>query len=205
MKIKLISAPSVEPITTAQAKSHLNITVSDDDTYIDLLITAAREHIENYLNRKLITQTWDIWFNSWPDEDFIMLPFGNLQSVSTFAYDDSDGDTTALVENTDFVVDADSTMGRVVLEYGESWPGDTLHPKNPINIRFICGYGDAGSDIPEAIKHAMKLLISELYEQREITEIMHRTGGIMRTELMAFDSLLSSYRLFPFESFEGED
>jgi hypothetical protein len=36
-----LTGPNLEPITTAQAKTHLRVEISDDDAYIDLLVTAA--------------------------------------------------------------------------------------------------------------------------------------------------------------------
>lgn len=40
-----------EPITLSEAKAHLRITYSDEDSYIETLITAARQYAENYQNR----------------------------------------------------------------------------------------------------------------------------------------------------------
>lgn len=40
-----------EPITLAEAKNHLRVMCDDEDTYIETLITAARQYAENYQNR----------------------------------------------------------------------------------------------------------------------------------------------------------
>ena len=50
--------PSSEPITTADAKTHLRVSGSDDDSYIDILIEIARRQLENDSRTAIITQTW---------------------------------------------------------------------------------------------------------------------------------------------------
>ena len=86
-----------------------------EDTILSALITAARQQIEAITNRALITQTWDAWLDEFPNEDFIPLPFGKLQSVTAgiFTYTDSDGDSTVMVEDDDYLVDTDSDPGRI--------------------------------------------------------------------------------------------
>ena len=56
-----------------------NAPTSAEDSLITDLITSAREHVEDILRRKLITQTWKYYLQEWPPNDFIKIPFGNLQ------------------------------------------------------------------------------------------------------------------------------
>ena len=58
-RIQVTTAPAVEPVSTADAKTHLRIPASatSEDSYIDALVTAARLYVEEYTERKLITQT----------------------------------------------------------------------------------------------------------------------------------------------------
>lgn len=165
MIIKLNTAPSIEPVTIDQLKGHL---LHDSSSYDELaeaaedetlaeLIVAARIEVESDTNRKLITQTWDYYPKYFPCEDRIKIPFGNLQSVASFSYKDSDGDETALSEDTHYIVETNgASCGYVVLPYGETWPSATLYPSNPITITFACGYGDTASDVPAPAKQAIK-------------------------------------------------
>lgn len=194
MKTKLITAPSAEPVLLADAKLHLRIETAytADDTYITALLTAAREYVEAITNRKLITQTWKAYLADWPDGDAIQLPFGKLQSVTSVVYIDSDG-TSNTFSTDDYTVESDTEPGRVVLNYMESWPSATLRPSNPIQIQYICGYGLSGSTVPAPILQAIKLMISDMYEQREPFIV-----GRSYTPTRAVDALLSPYRLWSF-------
>lgn len=82
MDAVLITAPVLEPISLEQLKLHLRIEldVLDEDEYLEGLIIAAREHVEDVTRRAIMTQTWEYYLQEWPDGDSIKLPFGNLQS-----------------------------------------------------------------------------------------------------------------------------
>lgn len=159
----LVLAPQSEPITLTEAKLNLRVDGDDEDDLIRALIVAAREHIEDITRRALLTQTWDFCLDSWPDRDFIRLPFGNLQSVTSIKWKDTDGTETTLTLTTDYLVETNGEQcGRIVLPYGGSWPTGTLYPSNPITIRFVCGWTTA-TLIPGKIKVAVKLWAENLY------------------------------------------
>ena len=54
----LVTAPTEEPVSLAEAKLHLRVDYTNDDVLIGALITAARQHAENDTRRALVTQTW---------------------------------------------------------------------------------------------------------------------------------------------------
>ena len=150
--------------------------IAEEDTLSDM-ITAARENIEDYLGRAILTQTWEMYLDDFPNEDYIVLPFGNLQSVDLFKYIDSNGDTTTLTEDTDYLVEENGDgYGRIVLPNNTVWPTASLRTSNPITIRFTCGWADAG-DVPESIKNAMKMLIADMYENREMQQFTSLPGA----------------------------
>jgi len=175
MILKQTVAPAAEPVTLTEAKSHLRVDISDDDTLIEGLITAARDMIEKMARRALITQTWRYSLDGWPGGDEIRLPRPPLQSVASIVYKESDG-TSNSWDTAAYIVDSDSEPGRVVLAYGESWPSVTLYPAAPIQITFVAGYGDA-DDVPETWKQAIKLLVAHWYENREAIQ-MEKMGEI---------------------------
>jgi uncharacterized phiE125 gp8 family phage protein len=145
-----------------------HITEVTDDTYLTALITLAREYVEGVTWRALITQTWEVYPGCFYDP--IDLPLGSLQSVEYFGYTESDGTRVGLSEGVgnDYLVETNGPeTGSVVLAYGASYPSFTPYPYHPIQIQFICGYGDTGSDVPQIYKSAMLLLISDWYEHRE--------------------------------------
>ena len=170
-KTTLKTAPTKRAMTLNSLKDQLYIVADDSyDTHLESLIDSAILYTEQYLCRKLISQTWYAYLDEWPSGDYIEIPFGDLQSVTAVKYTDTDESETTF-SSADYIVDTDSVPGRVVLKYGESWPTVTLSPSNPIEIEFVTGYGDDVEDIPAPIIHAMKMLCSQHYEHREPQEI----------------------------------
>lgn len=138
-----------------------------EDDLLNAIIYAGIEHVENITRRALLTQTWEYYLDEFPDDDFIKIPFGNLASVTSIIYKDSDGVETTMTLTTDYLVETNGEgIGRIVLPYGISWPTFTAYPSKPITIKFVCGW-TAAALVPYVIKVALKLICSDLYENRE--------------------------------------
>jgi len=194
MKTRLKTGPVKYPISREQAKDHLRVDldITDDDSYIDTLIATATQAAEQFLSRRLITQTWNYYLDGWWCTSQ-PIPFGRLQSVTSIKYMDQDG-AEATWDSENYIVDTKSDPGSVVLGYNKSFPTDYLYPSNPIDIEFVCGYGLTGSDIEANIKHAIKIGISDLNENRESQVI---TGGSASLfELGTFVNLLLPFKIF---------
>lgn len=141
MKRTLVTPPVYFPVTLTEVKKHLRVDYTNDDVYLQALIVAATAKAEQYLRRRLVTQTWKIFMDAWPDDDFIVLPFGKLSSVTHVKYTDTGGTQTTWAVATEYSVDTDSDPGRIKLQYGKAYPTANLGPDNPIEIQFVCGYG----------------------------------------------------------------
>lgn len=183
--------PTVEPVSLAEAKKHLKVDLTDEDELIAGMITAAREHIEHITRRAILTQTWDICLQDWPQGNNITLPYGCLQSVEFVAYRDAGGEKHILAEGVDYIVERNGEkVGRVVLPRGGSWPGFGLYPSNPITVRFVCGWASPAA-VPASIKNAIKSHLADLHERRGDAVI-----GQSVVENLTVDRLLASYRLW---------
>lgn len=168
---KVISGPSVEPITLSEAKNYLKVESSytDDDSLITAIITSVRQYIETYLSTKLITQTIEEKFDYIDVKDYQMRQNFNLgvhpvQSVTSFVYLDSDGNSQTWSSD-EYVVDTHRPVARIGIRNGYTWPSiqDEI---NALTITYVAGYGDAGSDVPGQILQAMRYLIAAYYENR---------------------------------------
>jgi uncharacterized phiE125 gp8 family phage protein len=166
MSLVLVTAPTTEPATLTEAKSHLRVTTTDEDTYITSLITAARGIAESFLNRALLAQTWDWQLGGF--RPCLEVPHAPLSSVTYIKYIDGTGVLQTLAVSEYEVVDAGSTSGpgRIVPAYGKSWPAVRGLP-NDVTVRFVAGYGASADTVPAPIKWAVLLILAELYARRE--------------------------------------
>jgi uncharacterized phiE125 gp8 family phage protein len=193
MKLELITAPALEPVTYDQVIHHLRMDLFDEaldesfQLYIDRLIAAIRRACEAFTNRAFITQTWRQYLESWPSKNYIELLKPPLQSVTHVKYTDLDGVQTTL-DAASYTVDIKSIKGRVVLIPNESWPSVSLYSSNPIEIEFVAGHGDNPEDVDAGIQHAILLQIGDLWENRED----FRDGNLVKPSEM----LLWPYKVF---------
>lgn len=208
-KLRLISLPAETPITLEEAKSQLRVDFNDDDELIQSLIESATDYSERFLGRALIDQTWELvldgfvhehhhrhydslrWLHRHDYESGIKLPKPPLIEVVSVKYDDTSG-AEQTVDPSEYMVDAIGEPGRV--SPIAPWPA-TRPGVNSVRIQFRCGYLDQGSSpgsqsVPSSIRAAIKLMVGDLYANRETITIGQRTGQIpLTTEL-----LLQRYR-----------
>lgn len=162
MGLRPVSAPVAEPVTLAEAKAHLRVTHSDDDAYITRLISAARAHIEDDINRAIATQTWRLTLDQFPCSTDIRMDFGPVVSITSVAYDDADGIEQTVLAANYFLDNQNNPAWLVAAEDG--WP-DTLSAVNAVRIDYVAGW-DSGMTPPGLIQ-ALLMLVGEWYDNRE--------------------------------------
>jgi len=174
--------PSSEPLTLAEAKLHLRVSITDDDTLITNLITTTRVVCEEFTQRSLMTQGWRLWLDRFPGDPtawwdgiregattrltvnrFVNIPRAPLQSISAVTIY-ADDDSTTLFSPALYFVDNAAEPGRLALRNNATWP-IAQRMTHGISIDFTAGYG-ASSDVPQALKQGMLVHIGQLYEHR---------------------------------------
>ena len=179
-------SPTVEPVTLAEAKTHLRITSTDDDTWITAAITAAREDAEAMTRRALITQTWALALDEFPDA--IQLSPARVLGISSVTYYDEDGVQQTLA-GTSYDLDNYSEPAWLVPAAGYSWPS-TLEKVNCVIVTYTCGYGASAASVPEPYKMWIKMRVAAMNENRE-----QLAAGDAPEAVTALDGLLDRFRV----------
>jgi uncharacterized phiE125 gp8 family phage protein len=156
----LSTPPSAEPVSLSEAKAHLRLTHSDDDTYVASLITTARRMIESRLSLALMPQAWVLFADRWPDDGIFQLPLHPVTSIESIAVF-SDDDAASTIDPSHFYLDTVSRPARLALRLGRffSPPG---RKTNGIRIGFEAGYGD----VPIELKQAILITIADWFSKR---------------------------------------
>jgi uncharacterized phiE125 gp8 family phage protein len=210
MALKLVTPPTVEPVSLVEAKAHLRVDHADDDATINFLIAVARSHfdaVSGWMGRALINQTWELILDEFPvispqwccwsspnllRATGIKLPFPRLQSVTSIKYLDGNGDEQTIAPG-DYIVDTASEPGWVFPT--TAWPTAGTVP-NAVTVRYIAGYGAGASDVPTPIKHAIMIVIGHYYENREQV-VINAEGSVTAIEMpFGVNDLVSSFRQF---------
>lgn len=194
-KPKLLTPPVNRAVSLIQVKDFLKVDGTSEDETLKSLIKAATQRIELYIDKKIVDQSWNIFFNNfskangksepWWDgvkelpisalsscAPSIKLPFGNLKTVTSFKTFD-DADQAYVFSSSNYNVDTNGDYGMVVLKSGAVWPATTLRTINGICVEAVFGFGaGAASDAsyttttPEDITNAIVSFVSILFERR---------------------------------------
>lgn len=168
--VELVDAPLTTPITLSEVKSQLRVESSDDDIILARLINVAIAYtdVRGALGQAMITQKWGQWLAPNPPQrvDIMLKP---LQSVTAIKYYDENGDLQDDDVN-NYEVYGTENAASIGPKDNFSWP-TTQNRHDAIKIEYEIGYGDAASDVPDTIRHAMMLLIGHWYDNREQTQM----------------------------------
>lgn len=156
-----------EPITLDEAKLHLRVVGTDEDSYISALIVAARMAAEGRTQRTIVQADKVLKVQTFGDD--ITVPAMPVQSVGTITYTDTNGAAQTL-PTTVYEVDSFVEPPVIRLKYGQVWP--SAQPGS-IRVPYTAGYPDAAS-VPQPLKQWMLLVIGTLFENRETVTISGR-------------------------------
>jgi len=164
MSYQLITAKTVYAVTLAEAKRHLRELTTDNDTYIQDLIIAAQQKVEEEYDLSLTAETWELILDEFPvsDIEIYMWPVATISSVK---YTDPSGTTGVTVTNTNYTKDLASKPARIKPINSYSWPATKSETANAVQIQFITGF-TSPETIPGDIKVAMLLTMSDWNDNR---------------------------------------
>jgi len=184
MSLNLKVARLTPPVTDAELKDFAKIDSTDEDALITILNEVATDFIEKLLAMSLITTEWELNLDAFPiaidGGDCPAFPdqgFGTgraffeihrtpIQTVESIKYIDENGDLQTLAA-TEYDVDTKATgPSRVVESLDADWP-TAENTINSVTVCFTSGFGDATDEVPEPLKHIIKLYFLHLYEHRD--------------------------------------
>jgi uncharacterized phiE125 gp8 family phage protein len=96
----------------------------------------------------------------------IALPRSPLVSVTSVQYVDTAGNTQTLSASTDYTVKSYNGIGRIQLLDGKSWPSLVGGGAGVVTVVYVAGHGSSATAIPIALKHAILMQCSTLYDYR---------------------------------------
>lgn len=188
MHLDLVSAPAAEPVSLADAKAHLRVDGTDENNLITSLIVAARQFVENHCEIALITQTLRLTLPAFAAA--IRLPRPPVSGITQIEYVNTAGTVVTVMNNGNSLwrLSAGPMQPIVTPYFNTSWP-DTAAVPDAVKITYTAGFGAAATDVPQAIRQAMLLLIGHWYKTREAA------GPVLADAPFAVTALLAPYKV----------
>jgi len=198
-------------VSLAEAKQHLRVTASDDDSYISGLISMAVDACSNYLGYSVRKGTAKYGFDSFTGSPALINPVNGLNipsgnylrvnsrvlSLVSVSYVNANQAVTAF-SGSDWIT-APDPMGNYsrnifINTAPDSITDDTIkyivevtEGFNPVGTSAV----DPDTIFPMAIKHAALLLIGQYYDNRNAVVV----GTIQAKISLGFEYLLDPYKI----------
>jgi uncharacterized phiE125 gp8 family phage protein len=160
--VRVVTPPTSEPVTIAEAKAQLSIGASDDSHDIELtsMIAAAREEWERDTSIALITRTLEHRLPQFLS--VIQLSVRPVITVSSIKYMDSDGAEQTL-SAAYYYLDGDQ------IRFLNTFIQPTIQDRSEaVRITYTAGYGAASTACPELDRMAIKLSLANRFENRDM-------------------------------------
>ena len=169
---------SLIPLGVAKNYLRVNAEESHEDARIIDLIKACRQEVENDINRVILTATWTHRMDCFPIGDIILVKTP-VQSVTSVAYTDTDGNEQTLVEDTNYQVDIHRS--RIGLVTGQSWPSTKSNTYNAVVVTYVAGYTVA--TCPPGLKNGIMHKLWEAYHGDPMGSLIESAVGYYRNPI----------------------
>ena len=182
--IRIVTAPTAEPVTIAEAKAQLHIGASDDshDVEIASMIAAAREEWERDTSIALITRTIEQRMDRF--YGVVLLMIRPLIEVLSVSYVDSAGDTQTIASS-NYYTDIDKLAFK-----GTFNRPNTEKRSEAVRIQYTAGYGTDSRFCPELDRMAIKLSLANRFEDRDM---ISASGDRKAYEMLVAKKMRASY------------
>lgn len=183
MGLQIVTPPAGYPVTLDEAKAQCRVINSDSDARLTAFIAAATAHVEKILDLSLMTRTYRLTLDAFSDA--IELPRGPVQSVTSVAYTDENGDTQTLATS-NYTVDLTSSRQWIVRNADATYPS-LLDAVNVVTIDYVAGYDTLPAEYDD-VKAAILLTVQHW---NDVGELQDATKAAIPPW---FDALIQPYR-----------
>jgi uncharacterized phiE125 gp8 family phage protein len=181
-----VTQPTTEPVAVPYAVGFLRA-YPDDTPTIGALIPVAREMVEAFTGRALAPATFRLVASAWPSSQIFALERTPVASITSVKYwPDGDGSQVTMTAGTDYR--AITTTTPALCQIIDDLPALADRP-DAIEIVFVAGAEAAST--PAALRHAVLLVVSHLYEQRAPVNV----GNITSELPLQLRHLIESHRV----------
>lgn len=177
------TSPVIVSVVEAKKQLQIETDFTEDDTLIESYIDAAINWAENYINSEISEKKFRCQGKSF--DDALQFNLQKIQSVDEFKYKNVAGDEVVIAAANYSLQRVDKFENKITFNDDYVFPEVKEYDPTAVIIDTTVGY--ATGKVPKAIKQAILLKITDLYE--------HRTDSV-KEKATAAESLLHPYKRY---------
>ena len=159
--ITVTTEPVGAVVENSKLLAHARLATEDDNDWFADALSSVTQQVEHIANISLLKRTLTIKYDTLDDE--LILPSSPLYSLDSVKYYDSNQVEQTLA-STIYEVGYKNRIPRIRRKYNQTWPVVLGHPDS---VTVVAKFGHAtAEDVPESIKHAIRLLVTAYWENR---------------------------------------
>lgn len=157
----LVGTPEVVSLDNAKMNSNIDTAFNDDDDLYNIILDAAIEEAEHYIETPIKLRNIDVQLTEWPS--IFEMPVYPVKTVSEITYKDENGADQTINAAEYLLYETDNRHKiKFNLDVVPSLDDDAFFP-----ITISCQAGYATADMPTSIKNAVLLRFSHRERFRE--------------------------------------
>lgn len=177
------SDPTLDDVLTlAEIKAYGRIDGDSEDTIITLMRNSAARWIEDHCNTSIGDRTAYVYLDHLHTTT---IPRGPVNSITQVEYLNA-SNTWTVLDTGNYWYDIESERARITFDNLPDVYDDAYH-----RVKISINYGYPEAEVPEPLKHALRILTLSFYEGRQ-EGIMH---GTPRTLPFGVYALTNPYRI----------
>jgi uncharacterized phiE125 gp8 family phage protein len=186
--LEILSTGAVFPLSLAEAKKHLRVEHTEDDSAISQAIDAAFDMVERRTGRAYRELSACLHLQGFPGgSDPIYLPRPPVVSIVSIVWKDTGNVAHTLPANAYQVLTA-AMPGQILPTVGTSWPEALSRPQS-VSIEFRAGT----SNCPAIVLQAVKLFLDLEYHEHDAmraTRIENRIESLIAGHVLRDRNLI---------------
>lgn len=183
LEVDVVTDPGTDLVSLADAKSYSNVPTDQDDTLISAMIKGAVRTCEDWTRSTFITHNVRTkWLGKTMPMRVFRPPIQSISSVTTHY----EGTPTVDDASKFYLIGEDGKRPRVYMKSDQEFTEGDIET---VSFVCVCGWGDAVADVPEPIIEAVRLTLSNIYDNPD--DFVRQGSGVIPLEAQA---LLAPYQ-----------
>lgn len=174
LRLRTLTEPAAEPVTDEEARDHLHLTETSEQSEVGICMAAARAHVEAFSGRRIIRQQVRQSLDCFPygkelrlGASPVMVSTGSPLVLRYYPANSTSSTAALTLPSSRYIVSRDSDPARLVVKQGAEFPTLDLRNADGVEVDYWVGYSTSSTGAPDWARMATLLVGAHFFANRE--------------------------------------